>query len=103
MADLQKFFSKFQLVKKRGKKLTVIMLIAAIVLSMGALGALHLSMIVLRNRTEALRRQAALLTAENADIQQDIDQVGSMQSIVDIAQEELGLVPPDAVFYVPES
>ena len=103
MADLEKFFSKFRLVRKRSRKLTVIMLIVAIVLSIGALSALHLSMIVLRNRTEALRQQAAQLTLENEDLQQDIDQAGSMQAIVEIAQEELGLVPPDAIFYVPES
>jgi len=103
MADLGKFFSKFQLVKKRSRKLTIIMLVIAILLSMGALAALHLSMMSLKNRTEDLRDQAAHLEGENAQLQEDIDQVGSIQSIVEIAEKELGLVQPDAVFYQPES
>ena len=103
MADLQKFFSKFQLVKKRGKKLTIVMLVIAILLSAGALAALHFSMVTLKNRTEDLKNQAVYLEGENAQLQEDIDQIGSIQSIVEIAEKELGLVQPDAVFYQPES
>ena len=103
MADLEKFFSKFRLVRKRSRKLTVIMLVVAILLSMGALTALHLSMRSLKNRTENLRDHAAHLEGENAALQEDIEQVGSIQSIVEIAEKELGLVQPDAVFYQPES
>lgn len=103
MADLDKFFSKFQLVKIRGRKLTIIFLVIAIVLSMGALAALHLSMAVLKNRTNDLRDTAALLEAENAELLEDIEQVDSIHGIVEIAQEELDLVQPDAVFYQPES
>ena len=99
MADLSKFFGKFQLVKVRSRKATIIMLVVAIVLSMGALAALHLSMKGLKDRTDKLRDQAAHLEGENASLQEDIDQVGSIQSIVEIAEKELGLVPPDAVFY----
>lgn len=103
MADLEKFFSKFQLVKKRGKKLTIVMLVVAVLLSVGALTVLHFSIASLKNRTEDLRNQAIYLEGENAQLQEDIDQVGSIQSIVDIAEKELGLVQPDAVFYQPES
>ena len=102
MADLEKFFSKFQLVKVRSRKLTVIMLIAAIVLSIAALTFLHLSINILKTDTSHLRDQAAQLELKNQALQEDIDQIGSMQSIVDIAQNELGLVPPDAVFYQTE-
>ena len=103
MADLAKFFSKFRLVKKRSGKLTIIAIVTAIVLSMGALTALHLSMSELKNRTEDLRDQAAQLEAENAELLEDIEQVDSIHGIVEIAEEELGLVQPDAVFYQPES
>ena len=102
MADLEKFFSKFQLVKVRSRKLTIIMLIVAIVLSIGALTYLHLSIRALKTGTSNLRDQAAQLELANQDLQEDIDQIGSMQSIVDIAQNELGLVSPDAVFYQTE-
>ena len=103
MADLEKFFSKFQLVKKRGKKLTIVMLVVAMLLSVGALTVLHFSIASLKKRTEDLRNQAIYLEGENAQLQEDIDQIGSIQSIVDIAEKELGLVQPDAIFYQPES
>ena len=99
MSKFEKFISKFQLVRIRSRKLTVIMLVVAIVLSMGALTVLHLSRKQLQNRTDDLREQAAHLELENAALQEDIDQVGSIQSIVEIAEKELGLVQPDAVFF----
>ena len=103
MADLEKFFSKFRLVKKRSGKLTIIAIVTAIVLSMGALTALHLSMKKKKNRTEDLRDKAATLEAENEELQEDIEQADSIKGIVKIAENELGLVQPDSVFYRPES
>ena len=102
MSKFEKFISKFQLVRIRSRKLTVIVLVVAIVLSMGALTVLHLSRKQLQNRTDELREQAAHLELENAALQEDIDQVGSIQSIVEIAEKELDLVQPDAVFYQAE-
>ena len=102
MSKLEKFFSRFQLVKLRSRKITIVMLIVAIVLTMGALTALHLFKAQLQRRTDALQEEAARLEMENAALQEDIDQVGSIQSIVEIAEKELGLVQPDAVFYQPE-
>jgi len=71
-------------------------------LSMGALAALHISRITLENRSEDLRDQAAHLEAENAELLEDIEQVDSIHGIVEIAEKELGLVQPDAVFYQTE-
>ncbi len=102
MADFEKIFSRIQLVRQRSKKLTIIVIVIAIVLSMGALTALHLSMNTLKQRTEDLRDKAAHLEAENAELLEDMEQVDSIQGIVEIAEEELGLVQPDAVFYQPE-
>ena len=102
MSKLEKFFSKFQLVKLRSRKITIIMLIVAIVLTTGALTALHLFKSQLQHRTDALREEAARLEMENAALQEDIDQVGSIQSFVEIAEKELDLVQPDAIFYQAE-
>ena len=102
MAELKKIISRFQLVKVAGRKLTIIMIVIAIVLSMGALITLHLSTTALKNRANDLRDQAANLEAENAQLLEDIEQVDSIQGIVGIAEEELGLVQPDAVFYIEE-
>ena len=103
MADLKKIIGRIQLVKRSGGKLTVIILVIAIVLSMGALTALHLSTRAMKNRTEDLYEKAAQLEAENNELLEDIEQVDSIHGIVEIAEEELGLVQPDAVFYQPES
>lgn len=102
MADLDKFFSKFRLVKKHTPKVAVITLIIAVVLAVGALTALQFSIKALTDRTEDLRQQAAHLEAENAELLEDIEQVDSIKGIVEIAEEELGLVQPDAVFYQTE-
>ena len=103
MADFGNIISKIQLVKRRSGKLTIIAIVIAIVLSMGALTMLHLSIRDMKNRTEDLRDKAAQLEEENAELLEDIDQVDSIHGIVEIAKEELGLVQPDAVFYQPES
>ena len=102
MADLKKLIGKIRFVKVKSRKLTIIALIVAIVLSMGALTALHISMYSLHSRTEDLRQEAARLEAENEELVQDIDEVDSMHAIVEIAEEELGLVQPDSVFYQAE-
>ena len=102
MAELKKFFSRIRLVRQKGRKITVVMLVIAIVLSTGALTALHLSKAALQRRTDELRDQAAHLEAENAELLEDIEQVDSIAGIVEIAEEELGLVQPDAVFFCTE-
>ena len=99
MANFKKMISKVRFVRRRRGKWTIIAIIIAIVLSMGAQPALHLSMSQLKNRTEDLRDKAAQLEAENEDLQEDIEQVDSIQGIVEIAEKELGLAQPDAVFY----
>ena len=103
MAELKKILSRIQLVKRPSGKLTVIVIVIAIVLSMSALTALHLSMNGLKNRTDDLRDKAAALEAENAELLDDIKQVDSVQGLVEIAEEELGLVQPDTVFFKPAS
>ena len=102
MADFKKLIGKIRFVKVKSRKLTIVALIVAIVLSMGALTLLHLRMYSLHSDTEKLRQEAARLEAENEELAQDIDEVDSMHAIVEIAEEQLGLVQPDSVFYQAE-
>ena len=102
MANFKKMISKVQFVRRRSGKGTIIVIIIAIVLSMGALMALHLSMNDLKNRTEDLRNKAVHLIAENEKLDENIAQVDSIQGIVQVAENELGLVQPGAVFYSEE-
>lgn len=103
MAQLEKIFSRIQLVYRRSQTATKIMVILALVLSMGSLITLRLTMNDLQNRTENLRSEAAALEYENSELKSDIAQLGSVQSVVDIAEEELGLAQPGTVVFQPNS
>lgn len=103
MAKIKQFFGRIQLTYRRSGNPTKIVVIVAIVLCMGALITLRLSMRDLENRTGALRQAAAELVEENENLREDIDQLGSIQSVVEIAEDELGLVQPGTVIIEPES
>ena len=102
MAKLTEFFSRIQLTFRRSRNSTKVVLIIAIVLSMGALITLRLSMNDLKDRTDLLKDKAALLEEENQELDEDIEALGSVQSVLDIAEEELGLVQPGTVIYQTE-
>lgn len=102
MANPKEYIHKIQFVRRRSGKGTIIAIIIAVVLSMSALTALHLSTNQLKNRTEDLRDKAANLAADNIELLEDMAQVDSIEGIVEIAEKELGLVQPDAVFYSEE-
>ena len=79
-----------------------IVLIVLILLSMAALIALRWVHTGLLAETQNLKDKAAALEQENADLQQKTDDLGSVQSVKDIANEELGLVDPDTVIINPQ-
>ena len=79
-----------------------IVLIALIVFSMAALIALRWVHNGILAETQQKREQAAAMEGANADLQEKIDNIGSVQSIRQIAQDELGLADPDTVLIHPE-
>ena len=97
MAKLKEFLGRIRFVYRRTSNITKIIVIVAIVLCMTTLIALRLSTTALENRTEDLRHQAGMLEEENSTLEEKIDELGSVKSIVEIAEEELGLVQPNAV------
>lgn len=50
---------------------------------------------------EAMRLQAAALEAANAELTANISSLGSLESAIRIAEEELGLVCPDTIVFTP--
>jgi len=68
-----------------------------IVFSMAALLALRWVHNGIREETQNLTDEAATVQAENQELNEKIGTLGSVQSVKDIAQEELGLVDPDTV------
>ena len=77
-------------------------LVLLIVLSMGALLALRWVHNGIQAETLTKQEQAAAMEGENADLKDKIANIGSVQSIQQIAREELGLVNPDTVLIHPE-
>ena len=103
---MAKIKEKFKLIKLRlrsSPRSTKIMLIVAILFAMTALIMLRMAITDLDNRTEDLRKKAAAMEQENKDLQENIGILGSVQSIIQIARDELGLVDPNTVILGPES
>ena len=103
---MAKIMEKLKLIKLRlrpSPRSTKIMLIVAILFAMTALIALRMVVTDLDNRAEDLRNKAAALEQDNKDLQENIGILGSVQSIIQIARDELGLVDPDTVILGPES
>ena len=72
-----------------------------ILFSMAALLALRWVHNGIKAETQVLTDQAAAAQAENEDLTEKIGALGSVQSVKDIAQEELDLVDPDTVVIHP--
>ncbi len=99
MDEIKEFFSRIKLVRMRTPNLVKVVLTIVIVLCMVALISLRIFVTDLNNRTQELRDDAAALDNANSELEEKIDQIGSVQSVIDIAQEELGLVAPGTVIF----
>ena len=94
---------KIQIVFRPSTTLLKVVVIVLIVFSTAALIALSWVRQSIQVQTEDLRQEAMALEQENKDLEKKIDGLGSVQSIEEIAQEELGLVKPDTVIIQPNS
>ncbi len=86
-----------QVVMKPTSMLLKALVILLIVFSMAAMGALAWVQAGLRRQTEDMRAQAIVLDRENEKLRQRMENPDDVQTITDIAREELGLVDPDTV------
>ena len=103
---MAKIKEKLKLIKLRlrpSPRSTKVMLIIAILFAMTALITLRMAITDLDNRAEELRKKAAAMEQENKDLQENIGILGSVQSIIQIAKDELGLVDPNTIILSPES
>lgn len=92
-----------QLVVRPSSMLLKIVVIVLIVFSTAALIALSWVRQSIQVRTENLRQEAIMLEQENDELADKISILGSVQSVQEIAREELGLVDPDTVIINPNS
>lgn len=88
---------KRKLVLVRSTKAMKFLAVLVVLFSVVALVALSWVRGSIRDLTEEKRQQAVALEQENAELTEKKDQLGSSDSVRDIAQEELGMVSPDTV------
>ena len=79
-----------------------ILLIVVILLSMAALITLRVAQDRIEAQTSAMLEEAARLEQENQELQDKIDNMDNVEGVMDIAQDELGLVDPDTIIIKPE-
>lgn len=101
MEKLAKLISRVRLVFRQSNSLTKTVVLSAVVLSMAALLTLHLTINATQARAEALKEQAAQLEQENDQLEENIEGLGSADSVEQIAGDELGMVPTDAIVIKP--
>ena len=99
MSQLQNFIRRTRLVFVRSSRLTKILILSAMVFSLVALAILRTAIGMGSNHLDSLRHQAAQLEQENRQLEENIQQLGTVDSVRRIAQEELGLVDPNTRFY----
>lgn len=86
---------------RRPNKVLVAVVGVALVLCIVAMAAVCGSLADQQQRLQGLKEQALRLEQENAELEDKIDSVGSVNSVEQIAGEELGLVDPDSVIIQP--
>lgn len=102
MAERKISLGKVQVIWRHSSLLLKILVIVLIVFSMAALIALNWVRISIQNQTDQMLAEAAALEAKNQQLEERIQNIDSVQTIQDIAKEELGMVTPDTVLIQPE-
>ncbi len=87
----------FRLRYRKAGSLIKIALVAAIALTTAALLSLRVNQWITESRIRALTEQANQLEQETADLQKAVDELGTVEGIRRIAEEELDLVEPGTV------
>lgn len=102
MNHIIRALGRIRLIPRRSRPLTKVVALSAVVLSTLALLSMRGAILDSRERAENLKSQAAVLEQKNAVLQENIAELGTQQSVQRIAREELGLVDPDTVIFIPQ-
>lgn len=89
-------------VYKRSSTLVKVLVLAVVVLSTVTLLTLTLKLSDEKQRQDQLRGQAISQEQEKSRLERYIAEKGTIQGIIHIAMEELGLVEPDNIIIQPE-
>ena len=101
MANIIDYLKKIQPVYRRGSNKTRVIVTVLLVVSIIGLFVLRGAINDAQALNADLESQAAQLEQENSNLQENIDNLDSVQGVEQIAQDELGLVDPDTVLIQP--
>ena len=102
MAEKQHPLRRIRLIYRRSPTVLKCVLLGMLLVGTLALMALRLSLLEAKETTEDLRNQAAVLEQENRELERSISQLGTVQSVTELAGKLLDLVDPDTVIFQPE-
>ena len=95
-------FSHIKIKYQRSSALVKCVVLTAVILCTIALLALRFAILDTEEKAENLKNESANLEQENDGIIQRIQELGTVESIKDLAGKLLGLVDPDTVIFIPE-
>lgn len=95
-------FRRVRLVYRRSSTLLKCVVLATILFSTLALLTLRFAILDAQKQSEDMRAEAAKLEQENQELSRSIAQLGTVQSVTELAGKLLGLVDPDTVIFLPE-
>ena len=94
-------FKNVRLVYRRSSPVLKCAVLAALLLSTAALLTLRSSISSEQESVRQLQEQAVVLQQQNSQLQDDIADLGSPESIRNIATQKLGLTDPATKFFSP--
>ena len=102
MAVKRNPLARIRLVYRRSSTLLKCVVLTAIVVSTICLLALRGALVQVQEKTDALRSEAAELEQRNKRLEQYVSGIGTVEGIKNIAYDQLGLVDPDTVIFLPD-
>ena len=102
MAANRNPLSRIRLVYRRSPTILKCVLLGMLLVCTLALTVLRISLQDTKEKTEDLREQAVVLEQENLELERSISQLGTVQSVTELAGKLLGLVDPDTVIFQPK-
>ena len=101
--NIRETANQFKPVVKRSSWTTKIVVCATILLSIVVILVLHSFTLDAQARADAWRQKAQQLEQENQKLEEKIENLGTLEGIKDIAQDELGMTDQDTIILEPEN
>ena len=101
MAKKKSIFSKFRLVYRPSTPILKWVVLTMVVFCIVALIFLGAAIDRAEREKEDNRHQAEALENENAKLQQSLDELGTVQGVINVARDELGYEDTDAIIFEP--